>query len=110
MTKKILQGLIASLLILIVILGALWFFQHRKLYPSTDDAYVQGHTINIATQVSGIVQTVNIHNHQHVTQGQTLFTIDPKPFQIALNQAKAQLKTTSKRLKPWQHKSKPVKP
>ncbi len=93
MMPKILKTLIASVLILILILSTLWFFQHRKLYPSTDDAYVQGHIVNVATQVSGLVKTVKIKNHQNVNQGQVLFTIDRKPFKIALAQAQAQLKT-----------------
>jgi membrane fusion protein (multidrug efflux system) len=76
-----------------IALGTYLFIQHRKLYPSTDDAYVQNHTVNVVAQVSGVVQTVQIENQQHVKKGQLLFSLDPKPFTIALSQAKAQLKT-----------------
>ncbi len=89
--KKITWLLLAVVLIVILI-GILWYLQHEKKYPSTDDAYVQAHIVNIAPQVSGPVTQTFVSNHQLVHQGQQLFAIDARPYQYALTQADANLK------------------
>ena len=60
-------------------------------YVSTDDAYVQAAKLMVTTDVSGMVKTVNVKEGQSVKAGQVLFTLDPLPFQIALDNAKANL-------------------
>jgi membrane fusion protein, multidrug efflux system len=46
-------------------------------------------TIGIHSQVDGIMQKVLFTEGQHVKQGDVLAQIDPRPFQAALDQAKA---------------------
>jgi membrane fusion protein, multidrug efflux system len=46
-------------------------------------------TVAIRTQVNGKLQSVNFVEGQHVSKGDTLAVIDPRPFQAALDQAKA---------------------
>ena len=70
------------------------YWDHERLYPNTDDAYVEGQVINIAAQVNGKIQGVFVQNQQKVKKDQLLFTIDPTPFQIAYNKAVANLKNT----------------
>lgn len=45
----------------------------------------------IRPQVSGRITEVRFHDGQHVSAGDVLFVIDPRPYQAALDQAKAQL-------------------
>src|SRR6202012_4520389 len=45
----------------------------------------------VSTDVSGLVQSVNVREGQRVKKGDVLFRLDPKPFQIALANAKANL-------------------
>lgn len=55
-------------------------------FPAT----LQGQTdIAVRPQVSGTIQTVNVDEGATVHKGQVLFTLDPVPFQAAVNQAKA---------------------
>jgi membrane fusion protein, multidrug efflux system len=68
---------------------ALWLTGGR--YVSTDDAYVHAAKLMVTTDVSGLVKTVDVREGQHVKAGQVLFTLDPRPFQIALDNAKADL-------------------
>lgn len=75
----------------IVAIAALAFWLMGGRYVSTDDAYVQTAKLMVSTDVSGLVKTVNVREGQHVKKGQVLFTLDPHPFQIALDNAKAQL-------------------
>jgi len=48
-------------------------------------------TVEIKAQISGEVTSVHFKEGQDVTKGDLLFTIDPRPFQAALLQAKATL-------------------
>jgi membrane fusion protein (multidrug efflux system) len=64
-------------------------FSYMNAHPSTDDAYVQANTINMAAQVSGPVANIYVKDHEHVEKDQILFMIDPEPFQIAVNKATA---------------------
>ncbi len=48
-------------------------------------------TVEIKAQISGQVMQVHFKEGQDVTKGDLLFTIDPRPFEAALNQAIAAL-------------------
>jgi len=67
----------------------LWLTGGR--YVTTDDAYVHAAKLMVSTDVSGLVKDVDVHEGQHVKKGQILFRLDPHPFQIALDNAKAAL-------------------
>jgi membrane fusion protein (multidrug efflux system) len=62
---------------------------------STDDAYVNAETVGISTDVSGIVQQIDVTENQRVEDGQVLYRLDPRQFQIALDNAKANLSQTA---------------
>ena len=63
-------------------------------YIGSDNSYVHANKLMVSTDVSGLVKTVNVHEGQQVKKGQVLFTLDPLPFQIALDNAKAALAQT----------------
>jgi membrane fusion protein, multidrug efflux system len=76
--------------ILVLLAGAWWYLTTGR-YISTDDAYVQAARVQISNDVSGRVAEVAVHENQLVTKGQVLFRLDPRPFQIAVEQAQARL-------------------
>jgi len=76
---------------LIVAVAALGFYLLGGRFYGTDDAYVQAAKLMVTTDVSGLVKTVDVKQGQHVKMGQVLFTLEPRPFQIALANAKAAL-------------------
>jgi len=63
-------------------------------YVGSDDAYVHANKLMVSTDVSGLVKTVNVREGQRVKAGDILFTLDPQPFEIALENAKANLAST----------------
>jgi membrane fusion protein, multidrug efflux system len=83
------RGLFA-LLPLVLLVGA-YFYVTGGQVMSTDDAYVQADKVGISTDVSGIVQDVAVKDNQHVDAGQVLYRLDPRQFQIALDNSKANL-------------------
>jgi membrane fusion protein, multidrug efflux system len=78
--------LIAIMLLCVV----LWRLDHA---PSTDDAYVYADTISVVPEVSGRIIELPVRDNQAVRQGDLLLQIDPRPYQAALNQARARLDT-----------------
>ena len=79
-----------ALLPLVLIVAGYWYVTGGQVM-STDDAYVNAEKVGISTDVSGIVQGVDVTNNQHVTAGQILYRLDPRQFQIAVDNATANL-------------------
>jgi multidrug resistance efflux pump len=57
--------------------------------PSTDDAYVEAHSVLISPKVSGYISEVPVDDNASVKAGQVLARIDPRDYQTALDQARA---------------------
>jgi len=78
-----------------VALGAagIYFWLLQGAGFSTDDAYVRAPKLAIAADVSGVVATVAVHEGQYVHMGDALVVLDPLPFTIAVDQARAALDT-----------------
>ncbi len=83
-----------ALLPLALIAGAYWYVTGGQAM-STDDAYVQAETVGISTDVTGIVQEIDVTENQHVDAGQVLYRLDPRQFQIAIDNARASLVQTA---------------
>ena len=85
-------AMIWGVVAVVAISATLWLTGGR--YVGTDDAYVRANKLMVSTDVSGLVKDVDVKEGQHVKAGQILFRLDPKPFQIALDNAKAALAQT----------------
>jgi membrane fusion protein (multidrug efflux system) len=85
-TKRLLFG--GGLVILAAVVGLFLYYRNRE---STDDAQVDGHITQISSKVYGRVAEVLVNDNQQVKAGQILVKLDPRDYQAALDQAKAQL-------------------
>lgn len=83
-------GLMAGGVLAVVIGGGFYWLSSGR-WVETDDAYVQADSMVLSTDVSGIVASIPVHEGEAVKKGQILFTLDPQKFQIALDNAKANL-------------------
>src|SRR5271169_1410842 len=83
-----------ALLPIAAVAGAYWYVTGGQIM-STDDAYVQADKVGISTDVSGIVNDVDVRDNQHVSARQILYRLDPRQFRIALDNAKANLAQTA---------------
>ncbi|WP_273827704.1 multidrug efflux MFS transporter periplasmic adaptor subunit EmrA [Providencia rettgeri] len=70
--------------------GIYWYLVLRH-YESTDNAYVAGNQVQIQSQVSGSVMTVNVDNTDFVQSGTVLVELDPRDAELALDKAKTEL-------------------
>ncbi len=64
--------------------------------PQTDDATVRANFVGMAPQVSGRIIEIHVRDNQLVREGDLLFVIDPRPYEIALEKARAALALTRK--------------
>ena len=76
--------------LVVVLAGGYWYLTTGR-YVSTEDAYVQAARTSISTDVSGRVAQIDVRDNQTVKAGQVLFGLDQRPFQIGVEEAKAQL-------------------
>ena len=72
-------------------IGGIAFYVHGGRYVGTDDAYVGAQKVLVTPDISGKIDKVVVKEGQIVKQGDVLFEIDPVPFRLAVDQAKAQL-------------------
>jgi membrane fusion protein (multidrug efflux system) len=77
--------------VLVVLVGAVFAWRYFSSYESTDDAQVDGHLMPLSARISGYVTKVNVDDNQYVQAGTVLAEIDPSDYQVALDQAQANL-------------------
>jgi len=75
----------------IAVVAGLWLYMLGGRYVSTDDAYIHAAKLMVSTDVSGLVSEVDVREGQPVKAGDVLFRVDPRQFQIALDNAKANM-------------------
>ncbi len=57
----------------------------------TDDAYVRTDLVAVAPEVTGPIISLYVHDNQPVKKGDPLFTIDPVPFRLVVDQKQAEI-------------------
>jgi membrane fusion protein (multidrug efflux system) len=75
----------------LVLIGAIAFWLYSGTYESTDDAQMDGHLNGITSRIDGEVKKVYAEENQSVQAGQLLVELDPRDYEVALEQAQAQL-------------------
>jgi membrane fusion protein (multidrug efflux system) len=89
------RGKARAFIALFLVLGALgaWgvttWLQNRFI-QSTDDAFIDGHISQVSPQIGGRVTAILVQDNAMVTAGQELLRIDPRDYQVRLEQAQAQ--------------------
>jgi multidrug resistance efflux pump len=80
---------ITAVVVLVAAALAYIYWDYERHNPTTDDAYVQANIVGIAAQVSGPILHTQIVDNQSVKNGDLLFEIDPRPFALAVDEARA---------------------
>ncbi len=88
--KKLLYWAVGLLVLAaLTVAGVLYWLQARH-FESTDDAFIDGYISQIAAQVPGRVTRIAFADNQQVKAGQVLVELDPRDYQVRLDQAVAQ--------------------
>jgi membrane fusion protein, multidrug efflux system len=80
-------GLLIASVVIAVVATALWAYYRNR--QSTDDAQVSGHIIPVSSKVYGNVVDVLVRDNEQVKKGQVLARIDPRDYQVKVDEAKA---------------------
>ena len=83
-------GILVSLLALAGVLVTVVLATRRiDQRPRTDDAYLQADLVHLAPDVSGRIVELDVRDNQAVRKGDVLFRIDPEPYRMRVDQARA---------------------
>ncbi|MFL6447103.1 MAG: HlyD family secretion protein [Bryobacteraceae bacterium] len=79
--------------VVLVLAGIAGFFywHHSRLFETTDDAQVDAHLNPVTSRVDGTITAVHVDDNQTVQAGAPLVDLDPRDFQVSLDQALAEL-------------------
>ncbi|MEN3112862.1 HlyD family efflux transporter periplasmic adaptor subunit [Uliginosibacterium paludis] len=89
--RKALLAVMATVFVLAGLAWAAWWLVHGRWFQETDDAYVNGHVMQITPQVGGTVLSVRVEDTDSVKAGDLLVEIDRADARVAMEQAEAAL-------------------
>ncbi len=72
---------------------ALFFWMTSGRYVETDNAYVKGDRVYLATEIAGPIVEVAVHENQHVSRGQLLYKLDDQPYRIQLAKIESEIES-----------------
>ena len=83
-----------GVLVLIAAAAALaggYYWTHSAAHETTDDATIESHVLPVSSKVAGQIVEIAVDDNQHVEKGALLARIDPRDYQVKLDQAAAEL-------------------
>lgn len=86
-----LKTIVMLIVPLLLLAGGAYYWLTGGGSVATDDARIKQDIVSVSAQVTGPVSMVRVRNGDQVKKGDLLFRIDPQPFQVALESAKAEL-------------------
>jgi membrane fusion protein (multidrug efflux system) len=89
--KKSGRKFVVIAVIILLVIGAGIFYWRSTFSEDTDDAQVDGDLYQVSSRVTGQVIKVYVEDNQEVQIGAPIAEIDPRDYQVALEQAQANL-------------------
>lgn len=84
------RGIIIAVVV-VLILAALGFWWHSTYSEDTDDAQINGHLMQVSARIAGQVIHVAVDENQQVKKGDLIAELDPRDYQVAVENAQAAL-------------------
>jgi membrane fusion protein, multidrug efflux system len=92
--KRLIPTFLGIGLVLVLAAVGLSFFAHSMSYESTDDAFIDGHIVQVGPKIAGRIDKVFIDDNQVVKKGDPIVEIDPRDYDAQLKQKQAALDST----------------
>jgi membrane fusion protein (multidrug efflux system) len=77
--------------VVVLALIAIGIWWHSTFTEDTDDAQVNGHLLQVSARINGQVLKVDVAENQMVNQGDVIAELDPRDYQVAVENAEAAL-------------------
>jgi membrane fusion protein (multidrug efflux system) len=87
MVKKWVSLAVILLVVAAIAVVGYRYWQHAQVHPNTEDAYISGDVFTISSRIPGTLLTVPVIENQPVSKGQTIATLDPRDFDVQVQQA-----------------------
>ena len=97
--SKLTRYLLTALVVLAAVSAVAWKYHDYLVNPWTRNGQISADVLQVAPRVSGPIVELPIVDNQAVKQGDLLFRIDPRTYQVAVDQAAARLDATRDQLK-----------
>jgi membrane fusion protein, multidrug efflux system len=83
----LMAGLIVATVVIVI--GGIGWWLYARQFESTDDAFIDGNTVQMAPKISGYVEQLIVQDNQFVRKGDLLLQIDARDYEVALADAQA---------------------
>ena len=83
--------IIAGAVLLIGAIIGVRYWLYARAHESTDDAFIDGHIIQISPKAAGYIAKIHVDDNQQVKAGDLLVEIDPRDYEVRVRQAQAAL-------------------
>ena len=94
--RRIVGRLLGALIVTAAAVAVIVTLLQWDIRPQTDDATVRANFVGIAPQVNGHIVDLPVRDNQQVREGDVLFIVDPRPYEITVARARASLALTRK--------------
>jgi multidrug efflux system membrane fusion protein len=96
---RVLAGRLVSIgAIVLAVVLSFWVWKLKEQHPRTDDAVACANVVGIAPRVRGQIIALHVKDNQAVSQGDPLFEIDPKDYELDLQKAQAAVATLDRQI------------
>jgi multidrug efflux system membrane fusion protein len=89
--KSRLGAILAAVIIGLGLLAAVYALDRGERFVSSEDATIDADVVHVAPSVAGRLIQLDVRENQLVHKGDVLFRLDPEPYQLAVDQAEADL-------------------
>jgi membrane fusion protein (multidrug efflux system) len=83
--------LVVLAVLVVALIVSIPVYAYYSVRESTDDAQVDGHVVPVSSRIGGTLVSVLVSDNELVRAGQELIRLDPADYQVAADQAQAQL-------------------
>ncbi len=91
-------GRITRIVLTVSLVIFIWYLFADRYTPYTDQARIKTLVVPIVPRVSGYLTEVNVRLHSIVSDGQLLFQIDKRPYELAVRKAEADLDNVAQQI------------
>jgi membrane fusion protein (multidrug efflux system) len=103
LSRRLVRLILALVVAGLLCASGMRFWNFLQSYQWTDDAEIDGHLDPISTRIDDTVVRVYVENTYHVEAGQRLVDLDPRDYQVAVENAEANLAQAQQGVSAAQH-------